>query len=576
MVGIYCRISKQKEEGRDVSIPVQKKHGIEFAKSQGMEFKLFVDEGISGAGDKLSDRPDFTLLLDAIRKEEISMVFCYDQSRIERNNRIWNMFLSLMLEKKCKYYPGGKFLDLDVPENQFFTGVMSLANELFSALTGIKVRDAIYENARNGKTHGLTAYGYIKGKNGYFEINSEEADVVKRIFKMSLEGIGTYTIANNLNIDGVPTRFSKLSGQIKRKDPYTKQITTHKKEDVRWRGNVIHDIIKNPIYKGTRIWNGESVPVPALMSEEYWQEVNDNLQNNRKMVGKREEYHYLLNGLMFCGECQSEYRGKKRLKGRDSAYKCKGKRIHNVTCNSRGISIVKMENFIIQHLFISKDLQTYLAGLSEKKEETDNLKQKLTREKKELEKLAKIEKNAYKHLLDPDFENDEVIKEEIKSTKQKIKDKEQTIEILENRLIERDASSRIKRINNTIGKFHLDAGFNDTKRLIHSLIKKITIQHHYKSNSKGGYFLINIDYRGFDESSTFMTDWQALKWYWMGHYRSQAITQDDLEDDTELLKYFADKSGKELKVPEDFIGFESYSSGGTLIELNPEEFIYFD
>jgi DNA invertase Pin-like site-specific DNA recombinase len=576
MIGIYCRTSKQKEEGRDVSIPVQKKHGIEFAKSQGIEFKFFIDEGISGAGDKLTDRPDFALLLDAIRKEEISMVFCYDQSRIERNNRIWNMFLSLMLEKKCEYYPGGKFLDLDIPENQFFTGVMSLANELYSALTGIKVKEAIRMNAKKGKTHGLTAYGYEKGDGGYFKINKEEAEVVKKIFRLSLDGIGTYTIANILNSDGDPTRFNMLSGQIKRKDPYTRQITTYKKEDVRWRGNVVHDIIRNPIYKGTRNWNGEFVPVPALFSEEYWQEVNDNLQNNKKGVGKREEYHYLLNGLIFCGECQSEYRGKKRLKGRDSAYKCKGKRIHNVKCNSRGISIVKMENFIIQHLFISKDLQTYLAGLSENKAETDNLKKKLNREKKELEKLARIEKNAYKHLLDPDFENDDLIKEEIKSTKQKIKGKEQTIEILENRLIERDANSRTKMINNTIGKFHLDADFNQTKRLIHSLIKRITIQHYLKPNSKGGYFLINIEYRGFDESSTFMTDWQALKWYWMGHYRSQAITKDDIEDDTELLRYFADKSGKELEVPEEFVGFESYSSGGTLIQLNPEEFIYFD
>ena len=49
MVGIYCRISKHKEEGKDVSIAVQKKYGIEFAKSEGMEFRVFVDEGVSGA-----------------------------------------------------------------------------------------------------------------------------------------------------------------------------------------------------------------------------------------------------------------------------------------------------------------------------------------------------------------------------------------------------------------------------------------------------------------------------------------------------------------------------------------------
>ncbi len=576
MIGIYCRISKHKEEGRDVSIDVQKKQGVAFAKSLGMEFKIFVDEGISGASENISERPDFALLLNAIKNEDVSIVYCYDQSRIERNNRIWNMFLSLMLEKKCKYYPSGKFLDLDVPENQFFTGVMSLANELYSALTGIKVKEAIRVNAEKGKAHGLTAYGYAKDDDGYFMIHTDEEAIVKRIFQMSFEGIGTYTIANILNEEGVPTKFNQFKGQIKRKDNYTKQVTTFRKEDVRWRGNVIHDIIKNPIYKGTRFWNEEPVPIPAILSEEYWQEVNDNLQNNRKKVGKREEYHYLLNGLIFCADCTSEFRGKKRLKGRDSAYKCKGKKNSNITCNSRGISIAKLETFIIQHLFISKDLQEYLSGLTENKEETDTVKGKLKREKKELEKLIKVKNKAYKLLLDPDFEDDETIKTELQTTKKRIKNIEQSIEVLENRLIERDANSRVKRVENTIGKYHLNAGFDDTKRLVHSLINKITIQHNYNGESKGGYFLIKIDYKGFDETSIFMTNWQALRWYWMGHYRSQAITKEDLQDDIELLKFMMKEKGKKINIPKDFVGFESHSSGGTVIELNSNELIKFD
>ena len=179
MVGIYCRISKHKEEGKDVSIAVQKKYGIEFAKSEGMEFRVFVDEGVSGATDKISERPEFALLLNAIKNKEITHVYCYDQSRIERNNRIWSMFVSLMLEYKCKYYPSGKFLDLDVPENKFFTGVMSLANELYATLTGIKVKEAIYINAKKGKTHGLCAYGYKKGDDGKFEVVEKEAEVVR-------------------------------------------------------------------------------------------------------------------------------------------------------------------------------------------------------------------------------------------------------------------------------------------------------------------------------------------------------------------------------------------------------------
>ena len=67
MVGIYCRISKQKVKGQDVSIENQRTQGIEFAKSEGLPFKTFVDEGISGAGDDLSKRPEFVMLLDSIK-----------------------------------------------------------------------------------------------------------------------------------------------------------------------------------------------------------------------------------------------------------------------------------------------------------------------------------------------------------------------------------------------------------------------------------------------------------------------------------------------------------------------------
>ena len=108
------------------------------------------------------------------------------------------------------------------------------------------------------------------------------------------------------------------------------------------------------------------------------------------------------------------------------------------------------------------------------------------------------------------------------------------------------------------------------------MIKKITIQHNNKPESKGGYFLIKIEYCGFDESSMFMTDWQAFKWYWMGHYRSRAITKEDMQDDIDLLNYYYKKSGKKINVPKDFEGFESYSSGGTIIELTKDELVVFD
>lgn len=198
--------------------------------------------------------------------------------------------------------------------------------------------------------------------------------------------------------------------------------------------------------------------------------------------------------------------------------------------------------------------------------------------KKEIETYRKVEQKAYDRLLDPEYEADEEIKERLRTIKKKIQDHEQNIEIIENKLIERDSKSRVARVNNVIGSYKLTSGFDDTKKLVHSLIKKITIKHNPKENAKGGYFLIQIEYRGFDESITFMTDWNALKWYQMGYYRSRAITKEDLQDDIDLLKYFIKASGKKIEVPKDFVGFEAYGGGkgDHIIELSHDELINFD
>jgi len=580
MIGIYCRISKHKEKGKDVSIETQLQAGIAFAKNEGMEFKSFIDEGISGTKDEIKDRPEFALMLDNIKKGIITIVFCFDQSRIERNNRIWNLFTYTMINHNCQYFPGGKYLDLDVPENKLFTGILSLTNEFYATLTGQKVKLAHTANAKKGKFHGLTAYGYTRDEDGYLKIREDQASIVKKIYKMSEDGIGVYTIARQLNAEGTPTKFNDYDGTFKRKDNYTKQVTNYNKSDVRWRGNVVHLLIKNPIYKGVKKWNNgkNETKVPAIIDEKSWDKVNANLQANKKKVGKRDEYHYLLNGLVYCGTCGDEYRGKKRLKGRDNAYKCKSKIRNAQSCSSRALSIPKLETFIIKHLFLSKDLENYLTGLPSDRNNIDSLAKKLSSLRSENDRNRAVEKKAYDRLLDPDFADDETIKERLKAIKKKVHDTDELIMELENKLIERDQKNRTRRVKNIIGKYKLTTGFDDTKELVHSLIKRITIQHNTKNNSKGGYFLVKIEYRGFEESIIFMTDWTAFRWYQVGYYRSQAITKEDLQDDIDLLKYFMKAGGKEIQVPKDFVGFEAYGGGKgePIIELTPEELIYFD
>ena len=187
------------------------------------------DGCISGTKDEIKDRPEFALMLDSIKKGLITKVFCFDQSRIERNNRIWNLFTYTMIKYHCQYYPGGKFLDLDIPENKLFTGILSLTNEFYATLTGQKVKLAHTANAQRGKFHGLTAYGYTRDENGYLQIREDQAEIVRRIFKLSEEGIGVYTIARQLNADGVLQNSIIMMEHLNARIIKTNQITSHNK-----------------------------------------------------------------------------------------------------------------------------------------------------------------------------------------------------------------------------------------------------------------------------------------------------------------------------------------------------------
>ncbi|MBK8883293.1 MAG: recombinase family protein [Bacteroidales bacterium] len=286
MIAIYCRISKHKAEGKDVSIETQLEKGVAFAKSEGHEYKSFIDRAISGTKDEIKDRPEFALMLDHINKGSFqSILFLISPGLSEITG---SRFVYLHYAEQMKYYPGGNYLDPDVAENSCYTGILSLTNEFFATLTGQKVKLAHYKNSLKGKSHGITAYGYVRDKNGLLEIQEDQAKVVRRIFKMSGEGIGVYTIAKTLNQDGIPTKFNDYSGEFKRRDKYTNQYTYFQKGDVRWRGNVVHLLLTNQIYKGIRKWNnGENeTKVPPIIDEATWDRWGKNLGVNKRMQGK--------------------------------------------------------------------------------------------------------------------------------------------------------------------------------------------------------------------------------------------------------------------------------------------------
>lgn len=602
MLAIYIRISKRKKEGEDTSKDTQLKHGIELATSLKMGWVKYEDDGISGTKGDIGDRPEFAKMLRDIEKKKITAVYTQYQDRLERNSDVWNLFKTIILKNDCSWYPRGIKTDLKDPQAVFTAQIMSASNALYAALTGSRVKDSIKRRAEEGKFRGLKAYGYTQDKvTGKLIINEEEAKNVKRMFKESLEGIGVWYIARGLNNDNIPTRYHGFDGVTKRKDPFTGKVTEHKKKEVRWRGNVIHDIIRNPIYKGEKWIKEVMYSVPHIIEPDLWEKVNNNLSLNKKKVGKKTQYRYLLNDLITCSSCGRKFVGKKRISSSDNSYKCKGKIYPHPVCSvSRGININKLDSFILKHLFVEKSLKELLLSIPQDNSLVLQIEEKLRREKAFLERKNKEKKIAFERLYDEDLKDDpEVkhryskIKKEIESLTEKIKRLEKSKENAEPVIIK-------KRTENLLSQYVEGLEFNEVKRLVHGIVDWIKILHR-KEEGKMGIFFIEIKYVGYDEVNTFVTNWTATKWHWVSRYRGNAITEDDFKEDKEhqdaLEDYYGLPKNKEEKIKmvmddqtitedkknklidsinADIKGYEMVQSINEIIELNEKDIIYFD
>jgi len=602
MLGIYIRISKKKKKGEDTSEATQEKQGIELANRIGIGYEIYFDKGISGAKDDVEFRPRFATMLRDIEKGKITSVFTLYQDRIERNQKVWQLFSSIIIKNNCDYYPQGIKTDLSDPMAKFAADVMSASNALYSSLTAARVRDSIHERALEGKYRGLTAYGYRHGHNGVLKIEPIEAEVVKRMYKLSLEGNGVYHIANILNKENIPTRFNQFKGDTVRKDPFTKKQTHYPKKDVIWRGNVIHDIIRNRIYKGEKWITDIKYNCPIIIPTNQWERVNANLKENKKKVGKKTFYKYLLNDLIICGTCGRKLVGKKRLASGDNSYKCKGKIYPHPKCeNSRAININKLDSFLLKHLFQNKTLKEVLLNQPIDNTELNSLVKKIRREKNLLNKKTKERELAYKRLLTPEFEDDKFIVTHLSKLKKDIAKLESFIESLERT---KEASEPINRKNRTeslLSQYIVGMEFNEVKKIVHSLIDWIKINHH-KEEKKIGSFIIEIKYKGYNEISTFTTNWTAVKWEWFSLYRDKANNDEQKKEDLETLDGLFDlfnihdnsieKLRNEIRLTDileestkddilksiegEFNGFGQTDFMNESITLNDSELVYFD
>ena len=478
MIGIYCRISKEKEQGKDRSIDDQRLLGIELANKLGVEYEIYIDEGLSGTL-AINERPALFKLVQDCEDNKINMFYYYDNSRLERDPETYIILSKLFIKKKVKCYTNSGEVVLN-PESILLGTVMSAFNKFYVEITKQKVKSVLKRNAENGRVHAISPYGYKKDDNNLMVIDEVQAEIIKRIYALSLSGIGTKKIGNILNLENVPTAYNLIAkgGTLSVKNKYTNKITTRDKSKITWAGGTIQRILTNTIYKGIRTFAGVEYECPAIFDKHYWQKVNDNLKNNSNTTGVSTEHKYLLKGLLRCGRCGRNYYGRTRVNNKDNYYMCSSKRITNYNCGNRSLNIDILDD-IIWSKFIGNGELTKLIELHYSNINTSDIVVEIQAEIKAFESKLKANDTSKNKLVELVL-NEVFSNAEIKTKMNGLRIERDILETkiynLKEQLVSyNDSNNSLNGILKDLNFNVRNVGFNDKKDILNKYIKDVVI-----------------------------------------------------------------------------------------------------
>lgn len=588
VLAIYAR--KSGNSPTDTSIESQIEGGKKYAKENHYDIIEYTDVMVSGTkgfdtfevnGSKYNklhyyERPQFALMIQDIKNGKVDAVWTYNQDRIERNSNIWIMFSSLIVEMHIIYIVNNKIVDLNDISTKMISTIFSVFNEYYSLITSLRVRPAHKKNALSGRTHGVIAYGYMRDPiTGKYVQDPEEAPIVKEIFNYYItNSLGAYLISQKLNIKGILCPYAKRQGEFKTKKNVN--VQARKKEDTTWSGSTVLGILKNPIYKGYKYHGDVKIKIDdPIINEVYWDKVNKALKSKSK-GGKNSKHKYLLSDIIFCGHCKNIMIGKMRKNGTDNAYKCSTKqRDINICTKSRGLSIPKLETFIIKHLFENVGLKELLLSLPQDDDQIQTIKNELKYHTSQLEDL-KVKNDNFLSVINSPKKLDDAssIIQLLNKNSSNIETKKSDINTLNKKLELLNKEKQKQHIKDTIESYSKDYNFETLQRAVRALIESINIT--YAGSNIREYYIF-IKYVGTTSITQFKTDHKALDYICVGIQRQQqtSVVIDDL-----TREYLSQTEiGKELITKHDDEVTDTFISVGNehfRIKLKKDNLILFN
>ena len=243
---LYERLSRDDNlEGESYSIGNQKKLLTKVAKEKGYTNLVhFMDDGISGV---TMDRPGFVDMIHQLEEGRAAAVFVKDLSRLGRNYiEVGRLTEEFFPEHDIRLVAVSDNIDTAEGENEM-APIRNLFNEWYARDISKKRRISNKIKGNAGEPMGQPPYGYMKDPDNpkRWIVDDEAALVVKRIYSMTLDGLGTEQIAAQLERYGILTpRAYWLQKGVKRPGK-GKQLPP-----TRWNSSTITKILSLQEYCG--------------------------------------------------------------------------------------------------------------------------------------------------------------------------------------------------------------------------------------------------------------------------------------------------------------------------------------
>ena len=245
---LYERLSRDDElQGESNSISNQKQMLEDFARRNGLPNPThFTDDGISGTR---FDRPGFLAMMEEVEAGRVEAIVIKDMSRLGRDYLKVGQVMEVLRQRGIRLIAINDGVD-SLKGDDDFTPFRNIMNEFYARDTSRKIRSVFKSKGMSGKhLTGTVIYGYLwDEKREHWLVDEEAAEVVRRIFSLTLEGYGPYQIACKLSADRIEipvVHLARFNEGVNRSKPV--------KDPYGWGSSTIVNILKKREYLGHTI-----------------------------------------------------------------------------------------------------------------------------------------------------------------------------------------------------------------------------------------------------------------------------------------------------------------------------------